>query len=586
RRWATPPPAWGDGGAVLLRRTDDHAPIALTQEGGMTERFEDDAGSAEPLGRFGLPSARLHLSWLGLPVATLGAIGAEPLRVPWYAVGTVEAPDLPVSARNAFRGESGEVRFLPWPIVPGHPRVTAWAGTGSPTYVRSGFLAASTAGPVSGLLAVEGARLGGLEPLDGEGDHSLAGAVRYEPYGWTFEGAYRSSRQSLTGVSSEFEQRSGEAGRIAATAYRDRVTIKGSLERSQETLVGTSPTVFFLEQTGKADRATLEVRHGVKGREIWIAGTYGLESRVLGGDISFARREASLFWGAAGIERPLGARLAMNATLGAGAYGGGDVEIAPLVRGTYALSPGTRAWAGLGRGLGAEIDARATDPLGNPLPGDPPVLRSSTWIAGAGVAHRSASGDSGGTWRGPWPRGERDVRVALYAGASDPGSDPPRRLFSTDAIVDAQTFEPTDETRFVGLVVNGTFAPVRGLRVSAGGHAFGRELSPALSPSDPDWRMRLTVEGRERFLSGDLDLRLGVNGEVIGARPSTPVGDLPTATRVGLFGELGIDEFALRAELRNLGGTDRFLPVPGADGLPLRAEEKRWLLEARWTFWD
>ncbi len=587
RRWATPPPWWGDGGAMLLRRSDDHAAIALTQEGGMTERFEDDAGSAEPLGRFGVPGGRPLLTWLGLPLTTLGAVGAEPSRIPWYAVGTVEAPDLPVSARQAFRGEGGQARLRPWPVVPGHPRVTAWAGTGSPSYVRSGFLAAATAGPVSGLVTVESARLGGVEPLGGEGDHSLAGEVRYEPYGWTFEGAYRSTRQSLTGTEGEFEQRSGEAGRLAAETYRGATTIRLSVERSQETLAATLPALPFFSQVAKADRARAEVRRGATGQDVWIAGTYGRETRGLEGDLAYPRREVSLWWGALGFDRPIASRSTLTGALGAGAYGGGAVQVAPLARVSFAVSPGTHAWAGVARGLGAEIDPRVADAGGGPLAGDPPVRNSSSWIGGVGLGYRTAAEDSGGTWQGPWARGERNARGAFYVGASDPGFDPPRRLFASQALVDAQTLAPAEETRFVALVVNGSWAPVRGMRLSAGGHALGRRVSAALTPSDPDWRLRLTVEGRERFLQGDLDLRIGVTGEAIGPRASTPAGDLPTATRLGLFGELGIDEFALRAEFRNLAGSNRLLPVPGSDGFtPLRAEESRWLLEARWTFWD
>ena len=102
------PPAWGDGPAALERRGDGALATWLTREGGMTERFADDRGSAEPLSRFGLPGSRLEIDWLGLPLTGIGAVGAGVTRAPWNAVGSVEAPRLPVSAREAYRGEVGQ----------------------------------------------------------------------------------------------------------------------------------------------------------------------------------------------------------------------------------------------------------------------------------------------------------------------------------------------------------------------------------------------------------------------------------------------------------------------------------------------
>ena len=42
----------------------------------------------------------------------------------------------------------------------------------------------------------------------------------------------------------------------------------------------------------------------------------------------------------------------------------------------------------------------------------------------------------------------------------------------------------------------------------------------------------------------------------------------------------------VRAEIRNVSGSNRVLPVFDDSGIPLRAAESRLLFEARWTFWD
>ena len=61
------PPAWGEGPAAVLRRDAPSVAALVTKEGGFVERWADERGSAEPLGRFGIaaPGAVL-VDWLGL----------------------------------------------------------------------------------------------------------------------------------------------------------------------------------------------------------------------------------------------------------------------------------------------------------------------------------------------------------------------------------------------------------------------------------------------------------------------------------------------------------------------------------------
>ena len=119
------------------------------------------------------------------------------------------------------------------------------------------------------------------------------------------------------------------------------------------------------------------------------------------------------------------------------------------------------------------------------------------------------------------------------------------------------------------------------------GHALGRRVSDELAPSDPEWRVLGELEARDAFLAGDLDLRVGALGEAIGPRANTPVGDLPAASRLGVFAGFSLDDLHLRAEWRDLAGSNRVLPVLDPDTLaPRAAATSRFVLEARWTFWD
>ncbi|MEO6462001.1 MAG: hypothetical protein ABIP29_02910, partial [Candidatus Eisenbacteria bacterium] len=431
-----PPPPWGDGPATLSRRGDPSASRWLTREGGMSERFADERGAAEPLARFGLPGARLELDWLGLPATAPGAIGGAATRIPWGAIGAIEAPRLPVSARAAFRGEAGEARFLPFPAVAGHPRVTAWAALGSNQHTKSGFLARGTARRAQGLLAVESAGLGPLAPLGPEGDHSLAAAVRHEGNDLAFEGAYRSARETVEDGAGRPDRRAGEAGRAEVRwAPRGEAAFTLALERTDERVHGGD---FFAADTvsriAKGDRARLEAARPWRGGKAWIAATYGRETLESEGAVTFGRRAAHLAWGALGVEGDLAPGLRLEAAVGAGTYGGGATRIAPSLLLERTLGAGTRAWAGAARGLGARIDPRGVDSLAALPGGDPPLLASSTWLAGAGIERRSALEEQGGTAHGAWPRGAHRLRAALYAGRSVPALDVLREPFAIDGV--------------------------------------------------------------------------------------------------------------------------------------------------------
>jgi len=128
--------------------------------------------------------------------------------------------------------------------------------------------------------------------------------------------------------------------------------------------------------------------------------------------------------------------------------------------------------------------------------------------------------------------------------------------------------------------------PVSGLVVAAGGHTLARRIPGGLSPSDPDERGWLSVEGRSRLFGGDLDVHAGLVGEVGGRRPGTPVGDLPAFSRLSARGGITLDRFDVMAEVRNFAGTGRVLPVALPDGSPLADEDARFTLRLRWTFWD
>ncbi len=582
------PPAWGDGPAALERRGDHALATWLTREGGMTERFADDRGSAEPLSRFGLPGSRLEIDWLGLPLAGIGAVGGGVTRAPWNAVGSVDAPRLPVSAREAYRGEVGQATIHPWAPLAGHPRVTAWASFGAPEHTGSGFLATATAGRTSGAILVEADGLGTLEPLGPEGNHSIALQGRHETGGLAIDGAYRSTREAAEDLAGRSESRSGEAGRLGARLRAGGTTVALALERTDERLVG-GDRIFLaddLSQAAKSFRARLEAARDLGGGDAWLAFTYGDESLESSGEVAFARRGSTLLWGATGYARDLDARTRLDLALGAGTAAGGALDVAPSALLERRVDPGTRIWLGAARGLGARLDPRGVDALGRPIEGDPPLLRTSTWLAGLGVESRSAREQDGGTVRGAWPRGERRVRAALYAGRSEPGFDVAREPLAIDGAAALEDLIDADATRFAALTMSGAIAPWTGLRVEVGGHALARRVADVLQPSDPEWRVHAELESRRAFLRGDLDLRVGVRGELIGARVGTPVGDLPTASRLGLFAAWTLDEFEVRGEIRDLAGANRVLPVPDADGFPVLAETSRWIVEARWTLWD
>jgi hypothetical protein len=583
-----PPPAWGDGPATLSRRGDGAAARWATREGGMTERFADERGSAEPLSRFGLPGARLELDWLGLPVAAPGAVGGASTRIPWHAVGAVEAPRLPVSARSAFRGEAGEARFLPVRSVPGHPRVIAWAGLGSNEHTRSGFAARAAARHVDGLIAVEASGLGPLAPLGPAGDHALAGALGHERGRLALEGAYRSAREAVEDVTGRPDTRAGEAGRIAARYAAGGIAWALALERTDERVAGGDFfTADTLSRIAKSDRARLEAARPWRGGRAWVAATYGRETLESDWSIAFPRRTAHLAWAAAGLDGALAPALRLEAALGAGRYGEEAATFAPSVLLERTLAPGTRAWVGAARGLGARLDPRVEDGAGDPVRGDPPVLASSTWLAGLGLERRSPEEEGGGDARGAWPRGAHRARAAAYAGRSTPGHEVDREPLAVDGARAEAAATLGTATEFVAFVADAACAPLHGLRLELGGHVLARRLDPALRPADPEWRVSGELELRDAFLDGDLDLRAGVLGEAIGPRAGTPVGDLAAASRLGVFAGFSLDDFHVRAEVRDVLGHGRFLPVIDPRDLAAReAAESRFLLEARWTFWD
>ena len=72
-------------------------------------------------------------------------------------------------------------------------------------------------------------------------------------------------------------------------------------------------------------------------------------------------------------------------------------------------------------------------------------------------------------------------------------------------------------------------------------------------------------------------------------RYDAPVTDNLNAMRVrpATTSSQRVDDFHVRAELRDLAGANRLLPVSDpATGEPRVAETSRFVLLARWTFWD
>ena len=586
---SAPGPAWGDGPAGLLRRDAGSLSHALTLEGAFVERFADDRGSAEPSGRFGLAGAnRVLVDWLGMPLTGVGAVGGEYPRVPWATVSSFEAPGLPVSATEAYRGELGQVTLGAWPAVPGHPRVEAWANFGSPRPVQSGFNASGSAGHVDGVLAVESSRLDPLEPLGLEGDHNIAGRLAGRGGPWSGNLAYRVSQQSIEDASGRHERRQGEAGRGEVRRDLGALAAALSFERTAETFEDTGVLVGLTTERGRGGRATLRVESDAdSGRApaqpMFAAFTYGKETLEGEGNVAFEPRASSLWWVSAGRAFAFGGVTA-QAAIGAGAYGDGPADVAPSLRVGGTLASGTAWWAGAARGLSAAPDMRAGDAFGDPLVGDARVARSSTWLSGVGVARDTPGQES---WRGPAPHGALHARAAVYAGRTSPGADPGRWLFAGESAENAPLSPVGDATRFVALALTSRWSPWAGFTLGAGGHALGRSVDGALTPSDPEARAYLSLEERHTVGRGAPDLRLGVTGEWIGPRTGTPAGDLPAALRLGLQAGAIIDEFELRASWANVAGSNRLLPVEDpATSAPLPAGHDLLRIELRWTFWD
>lgn len=589
---AQPPPAWGEGPAALLRRNDASLANALEREGGFAERFADDRGSAEPLGRFGLAGAnRVLVDWLGLPLTGVGAVGGETLRVPWSTVAVLDAPRLPVSATEPYRGELGAVSLEPFAAIARHPRVEGWAQTGSPSLSHNGFSAAGAVKRLQGFLAVDAASLTPLAPLGAEGDHGLMTRFSWDDAHWGLSAAYRSARVALENDQGRSERRSGEGGaaRVARSFAHARIAL--AYEGTAESFTDFGDLVGTTTQRGRGGRGTLRVESvpaagAASPRSGFGAFTYGRETLEAEGNLPFDRRAARFWWGAIGGALGWGGWTARGA-LGAGRYGDGTTDVAPCLLLESDRARTTRFWAGAARGLSAAPDPRATDALGDSLPGDPPIARSSTWLAGIGVTRRSRWWADGGSWRGVVPRGALSARAALYAGRSTPGVDPPRFLFAGETVENAPFAETGSATRFVALTLSGSWAPLAGLSVDVGGHALGRTVDAILAPSDPEARAHLTLGGRHRFGEDGPDAGLAATLEWIGPRDGTPAGNLNAATRVGLSGFVIVDEFELRGRWGNLAGSNRLLPLVDPDTLaPRVADASRLVIEFRWTFWD
>lgn len=596
---AFPLALWGEGPAAFLRRDDWSLGAALTREGGFVERFADDRGSAEPLGRFGLAGAnRVLVSWLGMPLTGVGAIGGETLRVPWSAVAVFEAPRLPLSATEAYRGELGGVRLLEPDAVNlrRHPRVQGWAQTGRPGVSHNGFAASGSVRRFDGFLAVDAATLAPLEPLGPEGDHSIQGRLAWSDARWEFSGAYRSSHLALESLDGRHERRRGEGGVMrAARLLGNGGGARASLafEKTADSFVDDENLLGRTAQRGRGGRATLRLET-VPSLEVppwprtaFAAVTYGRESLESERNVAVDRRRASLWWASAGGTFGHHAFLARGA-VGAGKYGNGAIDVAPSLLFEFGGRETTSFWAGVARGLTAA--PRAASLSGDSLTGAPPIARTSTWLAGIGVMRRSRWWVEGGSWRGAAPRGAMAARAALYAGESSPGRDPARFLFAGETAENAENtafLEDGTATRFLALTATGGWSPLAGVSIFTGGHALGRRVDGGLDPSDPEARGHLTLEARHRFGSKGPDARVAATGEWIGPRDGTPAGDLPAATRLGLAAAIVIDEFELRAHWGNAAGSNRFLPLVDPDTLePRRAEDSLLRIEARWTFWD
>jgi hypothetical protein len=510
-----------------------------------------------------------------MPLTGVGAIAGETQRVPWAAASALEAPRLPVSATEAYRGELGAVVVTPFEAIAHHPRVEGWAQTGKPGTTHAGFGAAGAVRKLRGFLAVDAASQAALAPLGPEGDHGIQARASWSDARWSASGAYRSAPVALEDGRGRFERRRGEGGTARVARVLGFGTAALTLERTAESFASEGDLLGRTAMRGNGGRATLRLEP--KAAPVFAAVTWGRETLESEGNVAFDRRAATLLWADAGGTLALGTWSA-RAALGAGRYGDGKTDVAPSLLLESAVSAPMRFWAGAARGLTAQPSNVDT------LPG---VLRSSTWLAGLGVTRRSRFWADGGSWRGPLPRGALSARAAVYAGRSTPGSDPARFLFAGEAAENA-ALEPRGEaTKFLAATLTGNYAPWTGLSLDLGGHVLGRSLDGALFPSDPEARAYLTVEGRHRFGADGPDARLGATGTWIGPRVDTPAGDLPAATRLGIFAGVIVDEFELRASWGNLAGTNRLLPLTDPEtAAPFRADEKRLRIEARWTFWD
>jgi hypothetical protein len=401
---------------------------------------------------------------------------------------------------------------------------------------------------------------------------------------WKLTGTYRVARQALEGLEPRWENRTGEAG--AAEIVRQlgggaRAGFK--LERTTDSFTDVTDAYGTTFQRGKNGRGTLRYDTAPGPKTAFGAFTYGREALESEGVAAFAQRNANLWWGSAGGALELGETWLARGALGAGSYGGGTADIAPSLRIETRHARRTAWWAGVARGLSATIDPRLVDADLDTVPGDPPIVRRSTWLFGVGLTRRADWDLSGGSWRDASPRGALTLRTAAWAGRSTPAADPTRALFAGETVEQPDFVDP-GAIRVVAWTGGARWAPWNGVTLDGGAHAIAREVPGAIAPSDPELRAYGTVEGRHRFGVQGPDGRIAASAEWLG--PRNGVG-LPALTRFGVSAGLIVDEFEVRARWDNLAGSNRLLPLadPLAPG-NLAAEEARLRVEVRWTFWD
>lgn len=583
------PPAWGEGPAAITRRDAPSVAALLTREGGFVERWADDRGSAEPLGRFGIASAGgVLVDWLGLPLTGVGAPGGELSRVAIEDVGSYDAPRLPVSAVEPYRGEFGMLTLAPLSSVARHPRVIGWAETGTPEAAHSGFSAGAEARAWDGWLGIAGGSEGPNEPLGATGAHALSTRVAWGKGKARVTGAYRSARSAVEDSLGRAETRTGEGGAVTLALPAAGLAWTARIERTVERTHDSSDLIGEWIDQGDETRGSLSAARAVGATAFTAQATMARQGlSAIGSVNAFGRRAATLGWGSLAAVSPLGARAHASFALGAGTYGNAGVDVAPSALVTLDAAPGRTLWAGAARGLSAAPDPRATDEFGAQLAQSPPPVRSSTWLAGAGATLRSAAESAGGAWRGPSAKGAYRLRAAIYAGRTSPGRDAPRQPFAGEAFEQAPFEIAGVPTTYVAFVATGAWAPMRGFTVDAGGQGIGRSVDPVIVTGDPEARAHLTLEARRILINGALDARLAVTGEWIGPRLATASGDLPAATRLGFVAHAIVDEFELRFALDNAFGSNRTLPVPDpSTGDPVPATQRAFRAQVRWTFWD